>query len=73
MSDFLYLQLAKRGRGDDDSSRKMPARIIQSHCHFRGKINRIDCHYQGGKDAISRCGKQGGHAGTGQCNQQREA
>jgi hypothetical protein len=28
---------------------------------------------QGGKDAISRCGEQGGIAGTGQCKQQREA
>jgi hypothetical protein len=57
VSDFLYLRLAERGRGCEYYFPKMLARIIQSHCHFRGKINRMDRHYQGGKDAISRCGE----------------
>ena len=57
MFDFLYLRVAEWERGCEYYSQKMLARIIQSHCHFRGKINRMDRHYQGGKDAISRCGE----------------
>ena len=57
MSDFLHVRVAEWERGSEFCVRKMLARIIQSHCHFRGKINRMDRHYQGGKDAISRCGE----------------
>ncbi len=56
MSDFSYLRLAEWGRGCEYYSRKMLALIIQSHYYFRDKINRMERHYQGGKDAISRCG-----------------
>jgi len=57
MSDFLYLRFAGWEGGCEYYSLKMLAHIIQSHGHFRGKINRMGRHYQGGKDAISRCGK----------------
>jgi hypothetical protein len=47
----------KRVKGYEYYSHKMLERIVLSHCHFRGKINRMDRHDQGGKDAVSRCGK----------------
>jgi len=42
MSDFLYMRVAEWEGGCEYYSRKMLAHIIQSHCHFRGKINRMD-------------------------------